>query len=591
MRVRLSRRSARPVVALGAAAAALSLAGCQPFGGGTKADPSVTASRSGNTAGGTLTALALGPVTAWDPQRIGSRDDMAFATRTFVRTLTAYQPSGNVAEQSTVVGDLATDAGHASADLKTWSFTLRDGVTWQDGTPVTCDDVKYGISRTFATKEVTGGPAYALVMLDIPKAPDGTSAYAGPYAAGAAAKTGAAAYDKAVSCDGQTITFKLASAQADFGEVVTLPAFAPFPKAQDKGQDSTYAVWSTGPYELKSAWTPSSGATFVRNPKWSRASDPLRKAYPDSIVYQEGLETQSVVQRIMADSTAGRTAISLGSAPPAMQQQIEASADLKGRSVNPGAGLVDYLAPNLKSATMAKPAVRQALGLATNRDAYVTALGGGTAALPTFSVIPKGLAAHRDADPVGGGAAGDPAAAAALLAKSGLSLPVPITVAYRSTDTADKAMSALAGGWTKGGFQVTLKPVQDDYFTQAADPTFAKGVDVFWANWAPEWASASTILPPLFDSRLNLSATGTGRDYGSVADPAANSEMSRLATVAARPDREAGWADLDRAFVQKGYYIALAQRKAMYLAGSEVRNFGADEAVGGYVELANIGVR
>jgi peptide/nickel transport system substrate-binding protein len=592
MRLRITRRSARPVVALSAAAAALLLAGCHPLGDTTTtANASITASRVGNTAGGTLTALSLGPVTAWDPQRIGSRDDMAFATRTFIRTLTAYQPSGSVGEQSTVVGDLATDAGHPSADFKTWSFTLRDGVTWQDGSPVTCADVKYGVSRTFATKDIDGGPAYALVMLDIPKAPDGTSVYAGPYATGPTAAAGAAAYDKAVTCKDKTITFKLAAPQADFGEVVTLPAFAPFPKARDLGKGSTYAVWSTGPYQLEGAWQPSSGATFVRNSHWSRASDPLRKAYPDTIVYEEGVETQSVVQRIMADGANGKAAISLGSAPPAMQQQIEASGDLRGRSINPGTGLVDYLAPNLKSATMAKPEVRKALAMSTNRDAYVTALGGTTAALPTFSVIPQGLAAHGDGDPLGGSAAGDPAAAAAVLTKAGLTLPVPITVAYRSTDTSDKAMAGLAAGWTKGGFKVTLKPVEADYFTQIADPKLAAGIDVFWANWAPEWASASTVLPPLFDSRLNLTATGTGRDYGSVADPAVNARMTQLASVGDRADREAGWAELDRTLVQKGYYIGLAQRKAMYLAGTDVRNFAADEAVGGYVEIADIGVR
>ena len=62
---------------------------------------------------------------------------------------------------------------------------------WQDGTAVTCADVAYGISRTFATKVVTGGPTDALAVLAIPRRPDGTSTYAGPYATGAAAATGA----------------------------------------------------------------------------------------------------------------------------------------------------------------------------------------------------------------------------------------------------------------------------------------------------------------------------------------------------------------------------------------------------------------
>ncbi|MGL5910872.1 MAG: hypothetical protein ACRCZP_12765, partial [Phycicoccus sp.] len=46
-----------------------------------------------DTRGGALNALTLGPVSTWDPQRIGSRPAMAFAGRMFVRTLTAYAPS------------------------------------------------------------------------------------------------------------------------------------------------------------------------------------------------------------------------------------------------------------------------------------------------------------------------------------------------------------------------------------------------------------------------------------------------------------------------------------------------------------------
>ena len=80
--------------------------------------------------------LALGPVLTWDPQRLASRDDIAFAGRVFARTLTTYAPNTDPDDQDRLVGDLATDTGTSSEDLKTWSFTLRDGVLWQDGTIV-----------------------------------------------------------------------------------------------------------------------------------------------------------------------------------------------------------------------------------------------------------------------------------------------------------------------------------------------------------------------------------------------------------------------------------------------------------------------
>ena len=65
---------------------------------------------------------------------------------------------------------------------KTWKFTLSDDAKWQDGKPVTCDDVKYGISRTFATDVITGGPTYAISLPRHPQARrTASSDYKGPY--------------------------------------------------------------------------------------------------------------------------------------------------------------------------------------------------------------------------------------------------------------------------------------------------------------------------------------------------------------------------------------------------------------------------
>ena len=94
---------------------------------------------------------------------------------------------------------------------------------------------------------------------------------------------------------------------ADFNQVVALPVFAPFKKSQDKGKDGTYAVFSNGPYQLKGAWDPSAGGTFVRNPKWDKGSDPIRQAKPTSIDYVEGTESQTAVQQVINDDEAPRS--------------------------------------------------------------------------------------------------------------------------------------------------------------------------------------------------------------------------------------------------------------------------------------------
>ena len=47
-----------------------------------------------------------------------------------------------------LVPDLARCLGKPSDDGKTWTFTLNDGVKFEDGTPITSKDIKYGIERS-----------------------------------------------------------------------------------------------------------------------------------------------------------------------------------------------------------------------------------------------------------------------------------------------------------------------------------------------------------------------------------------------------------------------------------------------------------
>ena len=100
---RRSRRRRRrpglvPTLVGAVLAVALVVAGVFALGGNAPADPEKATPTSAvgdrvDTDGGTLHALSLGPVVTWDPQRIASRDDVAFAGRVFARTLTAYAPN------------------------------------------------------------------------------------------------------------------------------------------------------------------------------------------------------------------------------------------------------------------------------------------------------------------------------------------------------------------------------------------------------------------------------------------------------------------------------------------------------------------
>lgn len=570
-------------IALGVAVA-LGAAACG--GGGTSASQG-SAPVSGDAAkGGTLYMLNLGPTDHWDPQRIYVGADIAFANRTFARTLTSFPPGKTQAEQSKLVPDLATDTGTISADGKTWKFTLKGDAKWQDGKPVVCEDVKYGVSRSFAQDQLIGGPTYAISYLDIPSKADGSSQYAGPYK-----KTGQELYDKAVTCEGQTITFRMKTPVRDWNQAVTFPAFGPFRQDKDQGAKSNYAIFSNGPYQLEGSWESNKGGTFVRNPNWDAKTDPFRKAYPDKIVYQEGIEVETAFQRIMADSGNDKFAVTQGTAPPALQAQIQSNPAVKARSANPNSPYVDYLAPNYKSPVMKNDKARQAFAMATNRDAYVTAYGGPSAATPTFSMINKELKAYQESDPFGTGSAGDPVKAKAVLEQSGMTLPVEITVTYRKRPVNDKAMQALLESWDKAGFKVSLNGIAQKYYSTIQEAGYANKSDVFWGGWGADWPSASTVIPPLFDSRPNLSEGGAGQDYGYFQDDAVNKQMDKTYLISDDDAREKAWGGIDQEIVKAAGTIPLINQKFMFVHGSGVKNYGVNTIYTGYVELADISVK
>ena len=80
-------------------------------------------------------------------------------------------PAGatDTTEGSTPIPDLATDTGQSNEDATQWSFTLKDGPKWQDGKPVTCEDVKYGASRNFAPTDHRWPELLPPGYLDVPQ--------------------------------------------------------------------------------------------------------------------------------------------------------------------------------------------------------------------------------------------------------------------------------------------------------------------------------------------------------------------------------------------------------------------------------------
>ena len=277
-----------------------------------------------------------------DPHRIYVGRDISNLNRIVYRGLVTFPITDDPAEAFTVTPDVATDTGTMSEDAKTWEFTIRDGVKWQDGKDVTCEDFKYGISRTFATDVITGGPNYILSYIDIQKDASGLPIYNGPYKG-----DNQDAYDKAVTCDGNKLTLRFSKPWPDFNyAAASLRAFDPYREDKDQGEKSNYQIFSNGPYKLEGKWDATQGGTFVRNPEYDPASDDskTREANPDKIVYTQGLENEIIYDRLIADSGDDQYAITDRRVPPAYYTQITGA--VADRSALVDSPFVDYVLPN-----------------------------------------------------------------------------------------------------------------------------------------------------------------------------------------------------------------------------------------------------
>ncbi|MEP6814507.1 MAG: ABC transporter substrate-binding protein, partial [Marmoricola sp.] len=243
----------RALAAVAAGSMAVALAAC---GGGA------TPPKAGSS-GGTLYYFIFKPYEHTDPQRTYVGQELSNLSRTVYRSLVSFPISTStdpkVAEK--VTPDLATDAGTSSNGAKTWSFTIKPGVKWQDGKDITCADFQYGASRVFSTDVITGGPNYLLAYLDIPTDPKTSlPVYDGPYK-----KHNQAAFDKAITCSGKTITYHFKKPWADFNlAVASLHMMDPYRKDKDHGDKSNFQIFSNGPYKLQGPWAKEKGATLVR---------------------------------------------------------------------------------------------------------------------------------------------------------------------------------------------------------------------------------------------------------------------------------------------------------------------------------------
>jgi peptide/nickel transport system substrate-binding protein len=526
--------------------------------------------------GGTLTVLSTRDVSHLDPARLYTSGGGNLTSLLF-RTLTTRNRAAG-AEGAQVVPDLATTVGEPSDGARTWTYQLKEGVAFEDGTPISARDIKYGIERSFA-EELPGGPPYLSDWLI------GGQDFRGPYKQPA----GLAAIE---TPNDRTIVFRLRKPVGEFPYLATATQFSPVPKAKDTGVTYQNRAVSSGPYRIET-YEPGKRMILVRNDHWSRATDAERLACPDRIEVQYGISPAVINQRLILGAGRDATAVtSNADVSPGELARVLGDPDASKRLARGRFPSTIYLAIDATKKPFDNPKGRQAISYAVNRRATVDAVGGTALAEPITTFLPPQEAVgHRAYDHFPAGRTGDVQTAKRLLREAGLADGFTTTLAHSTEQggvDGPEVAAAVQDALKRAGIRITLDGADTDAHHEriqapATQPAF------FLAGWGADWPSGGPFLGPIFDGR-QIRPDGGNYNHAFYNNPAINAKFDELSAVT-DPSRAAdGWGQLDEQIGKEALTVPLFQHKNLRLYGKNVKNAFVSDWTGTY-DLATVSVK
>lgn len=563
-----ARRCASALVGVGALAL---VAACGGSSGGSSGNNSSSKSITG-TKGGTLYYLSESDFEHLDPARNYVTDAGDFG-RLIFRTLTTYDNKPGL-DGTNVVPDLATDLGTPSDNAKTWKYTLKKGIKYEDGTEITAKDVKYGVERTFS-ELLPEGPTY------IKDALVGGESYKGPYKD----KAGLASIE---TPDDYTIIFHFTKPFADFRYAGALTTTAPVPQAKDTGVKYDEHPISSGPYKI-ATYARGKSITFVRNTFYDPKTDTARGAYPDRIEGLLSLDGATIDQRLIAANGTDAEAFSFKAVQPENVTKITTDPALKGRATIGFDNSIAYTAMNTVKGATKDIKVRQALEVAYPLYAARVAAGGPTVGDFATDVLVPSLSSHKDLSVYDTkDHKGDPDKAKQMLADAGYPNGVSISLGVPATTTGPKVAAVVKQGLEKAGFKVKLQVIDPSkYYDTIGNPSLQP--DLVNYGWIADWPSASTVIPALFTCKSikpqgnNNPSNYCNKDFDTQVDAASAETDAKKASGL--------WAALDKKLIEDAVVIPKYYGKILSLNGPSLKNIGPALPFGGQIDVANVSVK
>lgn len=331
----------------------LALTGC----GGSDSGSKDNATAQGGAAEGKQLAVQVGP----DPETIDPALNSAVDGANMI--ITAFEGLLSTDKDGKIIPGQA-ESYDTSEDGLTWTFHLRDGLKWSDGSDLTANDFVYSWKRM--CDPATAAP-YAETVLGMVKG-----------------------YEKAIdgdidslgvsAPDDKTFVVELSSPCTFFDSLAAFPSLYP---VQEKTVSANPESWATAPETYISngafkitEWVPGSHIIMSKNENYWNASE---------------VKLGSIKFALMEDSNAAYSAYSNGELLLVKDVPTEEIPSLQGRDdfkVEPIIGTY-YLSLNLNKKPFDDQKVRQALSLAIDRDYVANTLMQGTYS-PAYNFIGPG---------------------------------------------------------------------------------------------------------------------------------------------------------------------------------------------------------
>jgi peptide/nickel transport system substrate-binding protein len=473
---------------------------------------------AGAKKGGTLTVSYFTAPTDFDPSAQFYQDSGIIMSRLTQRSLTSFiQRNG----KQVLVPDLATDLGKVSADGLTWTFTIKDGIKFSDGNPVTAGDIAYAVKRSFAFTDT--GPTYQVDFLKGGKdAATGEQKYKGPWESGET-------FAGVEAPDAKTVVFHLEKRWETLPYFASFTQTSPIEKAKEtKNRDYGNKAPGTGPYMIKS-FTQGSELQLVKNPNWDPATDASRTQYLDGYTFKFGQDDIKTQQGILASNGPDATTLNWDPIDASLADQVTGAKSaqfVSGPSSCTGT-------VNLDTRKIPLP-VRKALAAAYPFDDINKAMGYTPLShVPASALIPPQIPGHLDFKIPGltGTGNGDPAKAKAMLAAAGFGPGKEFTLIYYYTDDDPSNVAQQANQVRKTKLQAAGFKVKDmgvankDRRKLIAKLDGPQNMLQSPAGWCFDWPSADSIFPPTVSS---TQLKGGGTNWGNLADPKVDAEMNRI---------------------------------------------------------------